>query len=271
VNFSQGNHDASRKPKNHTGDSEKEEFTTMKKGNIMIEYLSRREFIGKSALMAGGALGSLAVGRRVALAEIGSDAGVKFLESRCNENQQDSKILVAYASRCGSTGGVAGSIAGTLCDRGASVDVLQVDSVSDLTSYHGIVIGSAIRSDRWLPEASDFVEAHQNVLRHIPVAYFLTCLTLVRSTEENRKKATGFLEPLREKTPHVIPVDTGLFAGALAYDKLSFPVRIIMKMKMQGKDVAEGDYRDWGSIRSWARRIAPVLINKHNNTRIKAS
>jgi len=26
----------------------------MKKGKIMIEYLSRREFIGKSALMAGG-------------------------------------------------------------------------------------------------------------------------------------------------------------------------------------------------------------------------
>ena len=32
----------------------KQNLSTMKKGKIMIEYLSRREFIGKSALMAGG-------------------------------------------------------------------------------------------------------------------------------------------------------------------------------------------------------------------------
>jgi len=243
----------------------------MKKGEIMIEYLSRREFIGKSALMAGGALGTLAMGRNVVSAETEPTARVKFLESRCNESRQHSKILVAYASLCGSTGGVAGAIAGTLCDGGASVDVLRVENVSDLTSYHGVVIGSAIRSDHWLPEASDFVEEHRKVLSRIPVAYFLTCLTLAGSTEENQKKALAFMTPLRQKTPHVIPVDTGLFAGALAYDKLPFMMRIIMKMKMQGKDVAEGDYRDWKAIKTWAKGIAPALINNDNNIRIKAS
>jgi menaquinone-dependent protoporphyrinogen oxidase len=237
----------------------------------MIEYLSRREFIGKSALMAGGALGSLAIGRNVVSAETKPTDRIKFLESRCNEIRQHPKILVAYASRCGSTGGVAGTIAGTFCDVGASVDVLRVDNVSDLTSYDGVVIGSAIRSDHWLSEASDFVEQHRKVLSSVPVAYFLTCLTLATATEENRKKALGYMEPLYRKVPEVTPVDTGLFAGALAYDKLPFMVRIVMKMKMQDRGVAEGDYRNWKSIKSWARGIAPVLLNQSNGARIKTS
>ena len=237
----------------------------------MIEFLSRREFMGKSAAMAGGALGSLAIGRNPVLAETEPAEKVKFLEIRCNESQQSSKILVAYASRCGSTGGVAGSIAGVFCDRGASVDVLQVGSVSDLTSYDGVVIGSAIRSDQWLPEASDFLEEHRKILSRLPVAFFLTCLTLTRSTKENRDKALGYMKPLRQKAPDVTPVDTGLFAGALAYEKLPFVIRIIMKMKMQNRGVAEGDYREWESIRSWARGIAPVLMNHSHGARVKAS
>lgn len=242
----------------------------MKKGKIMIEYLSRREFIGKSAMMAGGALGSLAMGRTVFSAETEPTAKVRFLESRCNENQQKPKILVTYASRCGSTGGVAGTIGGTFCDCGASVDVLRVESVSDLTSYQGVVIGSAIRSDHWLPEASAFVEQNQEVLSRLPVAYFLTCLTLVKRTGESREKALGYIAPLRQNVPNVIPVDTGLFAGVLAYDKLSFMVQMVMKIKMQNKGVAEGDYRDFKSIRAWARGVAPALLNNGDNARFKA-
>ena len=225
----------------------------------MGDDLSRREFMGKSAILAGGALGTLAMGRNPVSAETPvSKTG--FPENRCNENQQKEKILVAYASRCGSTGGVAEAVADTLCDGGASVDLLRVENVTDLTGYHAVVVGSAIRSDQWLPEASDFVERNHKALSGLPVAYFLTCLTLARYTKETRKKALGFMEPLRQKVPDVTPVDMGLFAGVLAYDKLSFMVRMVMKMKMQDKNIAEGDYRDWKSIRAWAKDISPLLV-----------
>jgi len=243
----------------------------MKRGDIMIEYLSRREFMGKSAVMAGGALGGLMIGRTLVSAETSPASNIEFLESRCNENGQHPKILVTYASRCGSTGGVAGAIAGTFCDAGASVDVVQVENVSDLTRYQAIVIGSAIRSDQWLPEAIDFVKGHREVLKDLPVAYFLTCLTLTRSTKENRKKALGYLGPLRREAPHVVPVDTGLFARAFAYGKLPFMMRMVMKMKMQGTGVTEGDYRDWKSIRSWARGAYPALTEAPGDSVLKAS
>ncbi len=237
----------------------------------MIEYFSRREFIGKSALIAGGALGSLAIGGNMVSAETKPVNRIEFLETRCHENKQKARILVTYASRCGSTGGVAGAIAGTFCDKGASVDVLRLENVSDLNRYHGIVIGSAIRSDHWLPEAVDFVKQHRNTLSRVPVAYFLTCLALTKNTSENRKIALGYMEPLCQKTSDIIPLDIGLFAGSLSYDKLPFMVRIVMKMKMQSRGVNEGDYRDFKSIRNWAKGIAPALINQRDSAFDRAS
>ena len=225
----------------------------------MIEYLSRREFIGKSALLAGGALGSLAIAKNVWSAEDASDNTVRFFEKRGDEGGGGHRVLVAYASRCGSTGGVAGAIAGVFCDNGASVDVLQVENVKDLSPYRAVIVGSAIHSDKWLPEAVDFVKQNRSVLAGLPMAYFVTCLTLVKPTPENRQKALGFLAPLREAVPEVTPVDTGLFAGTLDYDKLSFMVRMVMKMKMESKGISEGDYRNWKSIKTWARNIGGAM------------
>jgi len=212
--------------------------------------------MSRSATLAGGALGTLAMGGDLIGPRKVQASGIQFIENRYGLKSQKEKILVAYASRCGSTGGVADVIGRVLCEKGACVDVLHVKSVQDLMSYGAVVIGSAIHSDQWLSEASDFVIQNRNVLSRVPVAYFLTCLTLVHPTEENRRKALGFLDPLRSQVPDVIPVDTGLFAGVLDYDKLSFMVRMVMKAKMKEKGVDEGDYRDWPSIRSWASSVA---------------
>ena len=228
----------------------------------MIEYLSRREFMSRSALLAGGALGTLTLaGDLTGPREVRAN-DIQFIENRHGKMGQKDRILVAYASRCGSTGGVADAIGRVLYEKGASVDVVRVGNVSDLTSYGAVVVGSAIHSDEWLSEASDFVIQNREVLSRVPVAYFLTCLTLVHPTEENRRTALGFLDPLSRKAPEVTPVDIGLFAGVLDYDKLSFMVRMVMKIKMKDKGVNEGDYRDWSSIQSWAQSVAPRLLNK---------
>jgi len=227
----------------------------------MIEFLSRREFMSRSAVLAGGALGALAVGRDLVSPREVRAGEVRFIETRCGETRKKERILIAYASRCGSTGGVADAIGGVFCETGACVDVLRVGNVQDLTPYRAVVVGSAVHSDQWLSEASEFVIQNQEVLGRLPVAYFLTCLTLARPTEENRMKALGFLDPLHRDAPRVTPVDIGLFAGVLDYDKLSFMVRTVMKIKMKDKGVDEGDYRDWASIRSWTRDVAPKLLN----------
>ena len=58
----------------------------------------------------------------------------------------NNRILVTYASRAGSTAGVAEAIGKTLIERGAQVDMLPMQDVKDLTPYSAVVAGSAIRA-----------------------------------------------------------------------------------------------------------------------------
>jgi menaquinone-dependent protoporphyrinogen oxidase len=62
------------------------------------------------------------------------------------------KILVTYASRTGSTTGVAEAIGQGLVERGASVDVLSMHAVKNVAPYHAVVAGSAIQNRQWLQE-----------------------------------------------------------------------------------------------------------------------
>jgi menaquinone-dependent protoporphyrinogen oxidase len=81
-------------------------------------------------------------------------------------------ILVAYASKSGSTIDVAQTIGKGLADKGATVDVLPVKAIKSIDGYRAIVIGSAIRMGQWLPEAVDFIKNHQARLSQISTAFF---------------------------------------------------------------------------------------------------
>ena len=159
-----------------------------------------------------------------------------------------SKVLVAYATKAGSTGEVAEAIGQALCAGGAAVEVKPVKEVSDVSGYAGVVVGSAIRMGQWLPEAVKFVETHQEALSQVPVAYFAVCMTLAEDTEENRRTVAAYLDKVREM---VQPVDVGLFAGTMDYSKLSFVFRLVIK----AMKAPEGDFRNWDAIRDWATNL----------------
>ncbi|MBU2548427.1 MAG: flavodoxin domain-containing protein [Proteobacteria bacterium] len=164
-------------------------------------------------------------------------------------------ILLAYASRCGSTTEVASTIGRVLNEQGAAVHVRPLEDLDDVSSYRAVVIGSAIRMGKWLPEASDFVKAHYGRLARIPVACFMTCLTMREPTQDNRQKAMAYLKPLLEDLPEFKPRSIGLFAGALDYGKVSWALGAVLK----AKGLPEGDFRDWEAIRAWSAQVGPAL------------
>ncbi len=168
------------------------------------------------------------------------------------------KILVTYASKTGSTAGVAEAIGKTLAEGGAQVDVLPMQAVNDLDSYGAVVAGSAIRDRKWLPEAMQFVRTHQATLARKPFATFLVCMTLAMPNgEKYRDFVVDLAQPVRAL---VKPVREGQFAGALDISKLSsWGDRLKFRMSVALGVWKEGDHRDWNAIRVWAESIQPLL------------
>jgi len=214
--------------------------------------MGRRRFL----VLAGGAIGSLTLPHRKVIALETRQPPEKSHESVSEKDRKmNNRILVAYGSRCGSTGGVAESIGQVLSEAGAAVDVHPVKDVNNLSPYQAVIVGSAIRMGKWLPEAVEFVKTHQDRLSRVPVAYFAVCLAMKDDTVENRHKALGYLDPVRKQFSQVKPVDMGLFAGAVDYKKLSFAYSVILKVK----GAPQGDFRNWEAIRNWAAGVSPVL------------
>lgn len=161
-------------------------------------------------------------------------------------------VLVTHDSRLGSTAEVALFIGEVLSGEGVKADVKEVSDVVDPGVYDLVIVGSAIRYDRWLQGAIDFVTAHRQSLSSVPVAYFFTCLTLARRTPETERKASVYADQISRLLPEVRPTTVGQFAGVLDLARAPWPTRLLLRALSIATGVKEGDYRDWQYIRAWA-------------------
>ncbi len=168
-----------------------------------------------------------------------------------------SKILVAYASRTGTTAGVAEVIGQVLAADGTAVDVRPVAEVNNLSPYSAIVVGSAIQGAEWLPEAMQFIRDHQRELAARPFAAFLVCMTLAMTNRDYHDEVARWLQPVCDL---VEPVSMGLFAGALDISKVpTLRARLNFRISVRLGLWSEGDHRDWAEIRAWAEELRPLL------------
>ncbi|MFH1035094.1 MAG: flavodoxin domain-containing protein [Pseudomonadota bacterium] len=211
--------------------------------NIFDKTLSRRDFMAISASIVTAM--SLGV---ISGTGVGQAAERNFPEGACAGGGQG-KVLITYASKYGSTGGVADALGKELCGKNVGADVVLINNASEVASYQGVVVGSAIYRGRWMSEAADFVKRNREVLRQVPVAYFLVCISLARPGENNSAEVLSYLDPILKAVPEIKPVAIGTFAGALDYHKLP----VLSKTIMQSRGAPEGDFRDWNAIRAWAR------------------
>jgi len=199
---------------------------------------------------------------------------IDFIESSCGPaGEEKGRVLVAYASKLGTTGGVADAIGKELCAAGFSADVRLMKNIDSISGYTAVVVGAAIHNFRWLPVARRFVYNHKRALVQVPTAYFLTCLQLApgqppidikgpppkdETEEQKLERIKSYLDPVLRKAKEVEPVDIGLFAGALDYSAL--PKGMDRAAKALG--FVEGDYRDFEAIKAWARKISPMLVKQ---------
>ncbi len=166
------------------------------------------------------------------------------------ENSMNQRILVTYATRTGSTVGVASAIGETLSERGFAVDVIPMKDHPVVEGYHSVVIGSAVNGAQWLPEAVEYVKNHQQSLAAVPLALFCVHIMNLGDDEGSRKRRLAYLDNVRVL---VKPAEEAYFAGVgINPAEMSWFERTMARLF---KITAEGDCRDWDKIRGWAGTV----------------
>ncbi len=159
------------------------------------------------------------------------------------------KVLIAYATRNGSTAEIAEAVGKELKAAGHNVEVKEMKTVTSVEGYTAIVIGAPMYAAKYI-EAKKFVDRFRENIAGLPVAAFAVGLAAVskdpRLIDETKNALQGSLDPIK-------PVSTTLFAGNLDAKKISFITR---KMVEHFGKVPAGDYRDWDAIAAWGKEIA---------------
>lgn len=159
-------------------------------------------------------------------------------------------VLVAYASKHGSTAGIAEAIADALVDHEIKAEAKSVDAVDDLGPYEAVVLGNAVYAGSWMKEAVAFAERHAGELARKPVWLFSSgpLGDDVKDTEEQPRQ-------LPELRRAIAPKEHRVFYGALDTSVLGFAERMIAK----AVKAPVGDFRNWDAIRAWGEQIAEEL------------
>jgi menaquinone-dependent protoporphyrinogen oxidase len=153
-------------------------------------------------------------------------------------------ILVAYATKHGSTQQVAQTIAAMLRKESLAVDTRPVADVTDLDSYDGVVLGAALYMGRLHVDARRFLRRHCKDLESTPLAVF--AMGPLTDDEKQVEGSQKQLQHALSKLPGVRPVSTAIFGGVVRPSELHFPF----------SHMPASDARDWKQIEQWALEIA---------------
>ncbi len=169
------------------------------------------------------------------------------------------RVLVAHASKCGSTREIAEFIADKLRALGVEAEAQSVQEVAGLTDFDAILVGSAVYMGHWMPEAADFVRRNAGVLLDRPVWLFSSGPLLLPPG------TTSISDPklMPAEVPALIdavqPREHRIFFGALDPAKLPFKYRALRKLPAARAALPEGDFRKWDDIEAWAGTVARAL------------
>lgn len=173
------------------------------------------------------------------------------------------KVLVAFASRHGSTQGIAEHIASTLTGRGITTVTAAVEDVEGLDDVDAIVLGGAAYLAHWLKPAVRFAKEHRAELSAKPV--WLFCSGPL-GTDQVDTEGQDVLESTRPKefdelTSLLRPRGEHVFFGA--YDPetplVGLGERLVRHLPAARGSLPAGDFRDWEAISAWAEEIAADL------------
>ena len=156
-------------------------------------------------------------------------------------------VLVAYATKRGSTREVAEEIAGVLAAAGLPVETCPAGAVESLDGYSGAVLGGALYMGRVHHDARRFLKRFREPLAALPTAVFAMGPSSAEEDEIQRSREQ--LDRALAAVPEIDPLFVAIFGGVVDPEKLSF----------QFSRMPAVDARNWDDVRTWAAGIALVF------------
>ena len=165
------------------------------------------------------------------------------------------RILVAAASKHGSTHEIAAALAGFLQESaagracGVTARAVHLEQLPELTGYDAVVLGSAVYVGRWLEPARHYVTERSAELRRRPVWLFSSGPIGEPPFPPDEPHDAGPMSRMVGARGHRV------FPGRIDKARLSVGERAMVTAMR----APVGDFRDWDAVRAWAEEIAGEL------------
>jgi len=167
------------------------------------------------------------------------------------------RIVVAFATRYGSTGEVAEALAGTLRETGIDAEAKPAGALRSLEGYDAVVLGTPIYLGALLKDAQTFLEKHRKTLEQLPVAVFALGPA---SADDELEGSQAQLSLALAKLAWFSPVATTVFVGRYDPARLRFFDKALTALPaspLHGRPAR--DDRDWSAIRDWGLDLPALL------------
>lgn len=153
-------------------------------------------------------------------------------------------VLIAYATKHGSTREVAETLRDELEELGLQAETAPAAEVDDLASYDGVIVGGSLYMGRWHGDAVRFLQRHRESLTGLPFAVFAMGPQTIEAHDITgaRTQLDRSLAKAKAREPEAVAI----FGGVVDPTKLRFPLNRL----------PASDARDWESIRAWAGTVA---------------
>ncbi len=161
-------------------------------------------------------------------------------------------VLVAYATKFGSTREVADRVAARLLKAGLQVETRAAGEVKSLEGYDAVVFGGALYMFRLVGEGRRFLTRNRKALGQKPLAVF--AMGPLEDSETQFFDARRHLDKALVGLEGVQPVAVTVFGGVLDPAKLKFPYS-----NPGIKAMGLSDLRDWEAIEAWADSLPEKL------------
>ena len=168
-------------------------------------------------------------------------------------------ILVAYATRYGSTQEVAEAVATTLREQGLAVDIQPMRDVRTLDRYGAVVLGAPLYIGHWHKDALQFLSQQRQALAERPVAIFALG-PATTGDEQEWQSARENLDQELAKYSWLTPATVEMFGGKYDPSKLSVSHKLLTALPASPlHGLPASDLRDWTAIRAWAKDLVAKL------------